>query len=126
MTSERAAKFLRAPAAARYLGVSLRTFYDHVRAHVPAVRIGTRVVFDPADLDAFAETRKVAPTGPSIVPLPTRDERLRKASPVTTGQPSSRVQKMINLMRGQVAPQAAWEPPGRIRIREKKLKEIKS
>jgi excisionase family DNA binding protein len=57
-------RYLSAPAAAEYLGVSTRTFYDHVRRHVATVRIGSRALFDAADLDAYAASRKVEPHHP--------------------------------------------------------------
>jgi excisionase family DNA binding protein len=57
----RAARYLSADAAARYLGVSRRTFFKHVRASVRAVQIGGRVTFDTDDLDAWANAHKTAP-----------------------------------------------------------------
>jgi excisionase family DNA binding protein len=62
MTTERAARYLSALDAARYLGVSRRTFYDHVRNDISPIRIGARVLFDEADLDKWAEARKEART----------------------------------------------------------------
>ena len=67
---------LSVPEAAEYLGVSVRTFYEHVRPGLPAIRIGARVVFDPEDLDKWAELQKVAPrsdgslVGPGTKRLP--------------------------------------------------------
>lgn len=78
MTDERAARYISAPEAARYLGVSTRTFYDHVRSGVAFVRIGSRVLFDAADLDAWAASRKQAPPEPVAPPVePSRRGQVR-------------------------------------------------
>ncbi len=73
--TERAARYLSAPEAARYLAVSTRTFYDHVRKGVPAVRIGASVRFDVADLDEWAAKRKEAPAPREPVPTFTETRR---------------------------------------------------
>lgn len=39
--------------AATKCGVSLATFDNHIRPHVPVVKLGTRRVFLESDLDAF-------------------------------------------------------------------------
>jgi excisionase family DNA binding protein len=72
MTDERAARYLSAPEAARYLGVSRRTFYEYVRPKVQFARIGARVVFDTNDLDAWIASRKEAP--PERVEAPQRHQ----------------------------------------------------
>src|SRR4051794_40866245 len=69
---------LSAPESADYLGVSRRTFYEHCRPGLPAIRIGARVLFDPEDLDKWADLQKAgslndpraAAAGPSCSPTP--------------------------------------------------------
>lgn len=59
-------RYLSRPEAADYLRVSLRTL-DGLAASgdPPAIRLGTRVVFDRADLDVFMTGRKAAATQPA-------------------------------------------------------------
>jgi excisionase family DNA binding protein len=66
MTTERAARYLSALDAARYLGVSRRTFFVHVRKNVPCVQIGARVLFDTTDLDRWVEINKRVPAGGDV------------------------------------------------------------
>jgi len=49
--------------AAKSLGVSRKTLYNHTapRGDLPAVRIGARVLYDVADLRAWIERRKTRP-----------------------------------------------------------------
>lgn len=72
------------PEAARYLGVSRRTFYDYVRKDVPCVKVGGAVAFDVTDLDAWAEAHKERPKSavsealderPLAAPTPTAQHR---------------------------------------------------
>jgi excisionase family DNA binding protein len=45
--------------AAATLGIGVRTVWEHVeRGELPIVRIGRRVLFDPADIDAFIAARR--------------------------------------------------------------------
>jgi excisionase family DNA binding protein len=44
--------------AARFLGVSLRSFHQHVRSGLQAVRIGRSVRFFPEDVRAWADRQK--------------------------------------------------------------------
>jgi len=91
---------LSVPEAAEYLGVSVRTFYEHVRPGLPAIRIGARVVFDSDDLDKWAELQKVAPrsdgslVGPGTKRLPTvqpaRMSAASKAEPLVIVDPVSK------------------------------------
>ena len=54
-----ASPYLTGPESARYLTMALSTFYLHVVPNVPAIRVTPgRVVFDKADLDAYAERMK--------------------------------------------------------------------
>jgi len=57
-------RYLDASGAATYLGVSRRTFFVHVRRHVPSIKVGARVTFDPVDLDAWVVANKVQPIAP--------------------------------------------------------------
>lgn len=41
--------------AARYLGVSVDHFDDHVRPNVKERRVGSKPMFTPAELDRFAD-----------------------------------------------------------------------
>lgn len=52
--------------AAALLGVSLSTFKDTVRAELPAVSIGRRVLFDRKDLEAWARGHKAAGRSESL------------------------------------------------------------
>jgi hypothetical protein len=55
--------------ACKYLGgISRRAFYDHVRAYVPSIAVGSRVVFDVDDLEAWAAQQK-AMSSPAPAPL---------------------------------------------------------
>jgi excisionase family DNA binding protein len=83
---------LRAKEAAAYLGVCRRTFYKHVRPTIPAIRIGSRVSFDTADLDAFTASRKEAVAEPPAEapvarsfqpPAPVRSREKATAAPAT-------------------------------------------
>jgi len=78
VTNDPQRRYLSAPDAAAYLGVSTRTFYDYVRKNVRVVRIGTRVAFDVADLDAYAERQKESPPEP-VDTLPRRTATYRPA-----------------------------------------------
>jgi excisionase family DNA binding protein len=78
VTEKRAIRYLSALEAARYMGVSRRTFFMYVRKDVPSIQIGARVLFDAADLDTWAEAHKRAPEPKE----PTRIE-----APVHTGSP---------------------------------------
>jgi excisionase family DNA binding protein len=51
---------LSAREAASLLGVSLSTFKDAVRAELPSVAIGRRVLFDKKDLETWASSHKAA------------------------------------------------------------------
>ena len=101
MTDRAAAKYLGVDAAAAYLGVSVRTFYDHVRQHVQWVRIGSRVVFDPADLDAFCAARKVVPDG-WVEPEP--EPTLITPSPHAPAQPTRQLGGSGKLKKNQPEP----------------------
>ena len=63
-------------ARARLGGICRRTFYEHVRPHVPSISIGSRIFFDVDDLDAWADRQKalapaaVAALGHSVVRPP--------------------------------------------------------
>lgn len=48
--------------AARWCRVSVAAFDTHVRPHLPVKRIGRRVVFHRADLEAWAASDEVKPT----------------------------------------------------------------
>ena len=75
---------LSAEAASEYLGVSRGTFYRRVRPTIPAIRIGSRTLFDPADLDAWAESHKESARRPSAAltyaPEPVRSVGVHKAT----------------------------------------------
>lgn len=101
VTTLRAARYLRVPDAARYLGVSRRTFYDHVRKDVPCVKIGGVVAFDVTDLDAWAEAHKELPTQ--------ADER----PPVSTGTELARRKWTFEEGRRGMHGEFAANPEGR-------------
>ncbi len=110
-------KLLRTSAAASYLGVSTRTFYDHVRKHVPTVRIGARVLFDTADLDAYATSQK---TPPSVEPAaePVRPPPASRSETVRPPQ--------VRWVLGENGKlQRAADEPARLPKRSKRLKEMK-
>jgi len=44
--------------AAAFLGLTLATFRRHVHPHVPKVRAGRCVTYDPKDLETWAEQNK--------------------------------------------------------------------
>jgi len=49
-------------AAAKRLGLSTSTVYKRgQRGHLPCIKDGSRVLFRPADLDAYAEARRRSP-----------------------------------------------------------------
>ena len=53
---------LRVDEAARRIGLSKSTTYKLAeRCELPSVQLGTRVLFRPADLDAYAEARRRSP-----------------------------------------------------------------
>ena len=48
--------------AARRLGLAVATVYKRAqRCELPSVKLGERVLFRPADLDAYAEARRRSP-----------------------------------------------------------------
>jgi excisionase family DNA binding protein len=51
-------EFLDAREAAQLLGVSSSTFKDYVRAELPAIKIGRRIVFERKDVERWARERK--------------------------------------------------------------------
>lgn len=77
---------LSAAQAAARLGVSLSTFKDHIRAELPTVRVGRRVLFDGKDLDAWQREHKAA--GPSESPRARGGPSISSAS-VTLANASS-------------------------------------
>lgn len=64
---------LSAEAASQYLGITKSTFYRLVRWTIPAIRIGSRTLFDAADLDAWAESHKEPARWPSAVLIYARE-----------------------------------------------------
>ena len=59
-------KLLTIKEAADILGVSVNTIYKWTSAKkIPYVKVGGRVMFDPDDLEAWIEARKVDPIGSS-------------------------------------------------------------
>lgn len=50
------------PEVAQRLGLAKSTVYKRAQAcELPSVKVGTRVLFRPADLDAYAEARRRSP-----------------------------------------------------------------
>lgn len=64
--------------AAKYLGLTLRTFERHVQRHLPTVLIGARPFFMPKDLDEWVEAQRKQPNGEPLSPLP--PERFRRGA----------------------------------------------
>ncbi len=64
--------------AARMLGLAVSTLYGWVRdRRIPCVRLGDRLLFDPADLQAFVESQRVPGSDgsqrPARLPTPEPD-----------------------------------------------------
>lgn len=76
---EAALRLLTPDEAAQRLGVSRDTFDRHVRDHVPHVRIGRLLKYDPRDLDAWLDEQKAgSSSGAAAIPakaLPTSASR---------------------------------------------------
>lgn len=57
-------KLLSTKEAAEFLGLKLPTLYKYSsQKSIPFVKIGTRVLFDPDDLNAWIEKKKIKPIG---------------------------------------------------------------
>lgn len=118
MTTERAAGYLTAAAAAQYLGVSRRTFFKHVRAGVRAVQIGASVRFDIADLDKWADAHKTAPVVEQAAPVVQAVQPRRGA-----------VREAVGLIRAQVRTaesRAPAQPPKAAGLARDRLKELRA
>jgi len=71
-------EFLNAREAAQLLGVSNSTFKDYVRAELPAIKIGRRIVFERKDVERWARERKA--DGLSVSPKEMVVRRISYAS----------------------------------------------
>lgn len=104
MTTGRDAKYKSADEAAEYLGVSRRTFYEHVRREVRTVRIGTRVRFKTDELDSWAERHSsggIEQDAPEPVELLSPNEERAKILHQLEAQPD--MKRMSNRTRALIA-----------------------
>ena len=67
--------------SAKHLRVGVRAFDEHVRPSLTPVRIGRRLLFDEADLDAWADTRKAGSSDSPKVARPTSSASRTTAAP---------------------------------------------
>lgn len=52
-------KLLTLAEASKTMGISISSFNQNVKPHVPRVQIGEKYYYDPKDLEAFIQSRKV-------------------------------------------------------------------
>jgi hypothetical protein len=100
--------------AARYLGLGLRTFQRHVRPHVPAIRVGSRPMYQQEDLERWVDERKVkASSGRRDEPTSTsRSDAARDRIAIGTSDPQ------------EAARRAARERPAVIAGRRRSVAEM--
>jgi hypothetical protein len=78
--------------ACAYLGgICRRSFYDHVRPYVPGIALGTRIVFDVEDLEAFTQRQKELRV-PAQAPLVPIEFNPKKGPPVAAQAPPTHVE----------------------------------
>lgn len=68
--------------AAKWCRVSIAAFDAHVRSRLPCKRIGRRVVFHRADLEAWAQAEAVRPAAPVSRGAPCRRSQTFAGSPL--------------------------------------------
>ena len=80
-------EWLPVPAAVTYTGLGRRTFYERIvhDGTVPRVRVGIRILFRRADLDAWLERHLIQGDDPQLV-LSNRGRGRRAVSDRRSGQ----------------------------------------
>jgi excisionase family DNA binding protein len=86
--------------AAALLGVSLSTFKDYVRAELPAVEVGRRVLFERKDVEAWARANKAA--GRSASPQAAAGRSTSSGSvTLASGSNEARASQILTMLRSK-------------------------